>query len=185
MENRKIIERFIGGDVKALGKVIDTYSAYLYAIVYNIAGESLSREDAEEIVADSFVSLWYNRLSADSGSFKSYLAAIARNKTKDALRAQHLTEPLEDDIILARCSAPEEAAVKSELSKEVRSAVETLPEPDREIFKRHYFLYQKTDEIAADMSIKPATVRVKLSRGREKLRGYLRERGVEYENINN
>ena len=58
-----------------------------------------------------------------------------------------------------------------------REAVDSLGEPDSEIFKRHYFLYQKTDEIAAVLDMNAATVRTRLRRGRERLREYFGERG--------
>ena len=58
-----------------------------------------------------------------------------------------------------------------------REAVDTLGEPDCEIFKRHYFLYQKTEDIAAALGMNGATVRTKLARGRQRLKYYLEERG--------
>ena len=58
---------------------------------------------------------------------------------------------------------------------------EELPEPERSIFQRHYFLYQKTDEIAEALQLNSATVRTKLARGREKLRQTLIEGGYRCE----
>ena len=55
--------------------------------------------------------------------------------------------------------------------------MDSLGEPDREIFQRHYFLYQKTADIARALGLKDATVRVKLARGRKRLKDYLEERG--------
>lgn len=45
--------------------------------------------------------------------------------------------------------SPEEGVLTLELRELAREAVDTLGEPDCEIFKRHYFLYQKTEDIAA------------------------------------
>ena len=44
-----------------------------------------------------------------------------------------------------------------------------MPEPDRTIFLRHYFYYQKTADIARAMEINVNTVQSKLRRGRESL----------------
>ncbi len=179
---KNLMERLRSGDTEALSICIDRYSAYAFAVVSKISGGSLNREDIEETVSDSFVSLWYSREKLKDVGLKQYIGAIARNKTLDRLRALRIVLPLEDDYIVADCPQPEAEIIKSELSGAARDAVETLPEPDREIFKRHYFLYEKTEDISHTMGINASTVRSKLSRGREKLKEYLEGKGFEYEN---
>ena len=109
---------------------------------------------------------------------KAYLAAITRNKAKSALRKARAEEPLEDDLIqISIPNQPERRILLSELRDITRAAVDSLGEPDREIFQRYYFLYQKTGDIARALGLKDATVRVKLARGRKRLKDYLQERG--------
>ena len=64
------------------------------------------------------------------------------------------------------------------------AAVDSLGEPDREIFQRRYFLYQKTEDIAREMGLGHAAVRSRLMRGRTKLREYLEKGGWAYANQN-
>ena len=71
----------------------------------------------------------------------------------------------------------EERVLRGELTALTREAVDSLGEPDGEIFRRHYFLYQKTGEIADELGLNAATVRTKLARGRDRLRSYFTERG--------
>ena len=49
--------------------------------MYHMAGNSLPKEDIEEIVADVFVVLWKNaeRIDLQKGTLRSYLAAVVRN----------------------------------------------------------------------------------------------------------
>ena len=96
-----------------------------------------------------------------------------------------ISEPLQDDVPVADCTLPEEQYIVSELGEAARRAVDSLSQPDREIFQRHYFLYQKTEDIAADMDMNAATVRTKLARGRKRLKAYLTERGYSVESIYN
>ena len=96
-----------------------------------------------------------------------------------------ISEPLQDDIPVAECTLPEQQYIVNELGAAARRAVDSLPQPDREIFQRHYFLYQKTEDIADDMDMNAATVRTKLARGRKRLRAYLMERGYSVESIYN
>ena len=55
--------------------------------------------------------------------------------------------------------------------------MDSLGEPERSIFLRHYYLYQSTGQIAEDMGINRNTVTTKLRRGRERLKEELRKEG--------
>ena len=115
---------------------------------------------------------------------KAYLAAVVRNKAKSALRKYHAEEPLEDDILqISIPNQPEQKILLSELREIAHAAVDSLGEPDREIFQRYYFFYQKTEEIAKSLGLKDTTVRTKLSRGRKRLKEYLTERGFRCEDM--
>ena len=137
----------------------------------------LPAEDVEEAVSDCFAALWYNRDSVEPGKLKGYLAVVVRSKALSALRSKHIESALEDDFIDISADSPEDGVLALELRELAREAVDTLGEPDCEIFKRHYFLYQKTEDIAAALGMNGATVRTKLARGRQRLKYYLEERG--------
>ena len=178
MNERAVLRRLKDGDTGALSEIIGFYTPYLYTIAANIMSPQLPPEDIEEVVSDAFVRLWTHRGEVQPGKLKPWLAAVCRNLAKDALRAARLAEPLDDDLLeIAAPDNMEKAVLYAELTEITREAVDSLGEPDSEIFKRHYFLYQKTDEIAAVMDLNAATVRTKLRRGRERLRAYFTERG--------
>ena len=66
--------------------------------------------------------------------------------------------------------ALEDEVIREELAEAVRKAVDSLRPMDREIVLRYYFYLQPAEDIAAELQIAPATVRSRLSRGREVLR---------------
>ena len=181
MTERTLLRQLKAGDTGALSEIIGLYTPYLYTIASNIMAPQLSREDIEEAVSDAFVELWTHRAELLPGKLKPWLAAVVRNKAKDALRAHKLAEPLNDDLLEIACGDDvERELLQKELGELAREAVDTMGEPDREdreIFRRHYFLYQKTEEIAAVLNMNAATVRTRLARGRERLRAYFNERG--------
>ncbi|MCR5576167.1 MAG: sigma-70 family RNA polymerase sigma factor [Oscillospiraceae bacterium] len=178
MNERTLLRLIKDGDTGALSEIIGIYTPYLFAIASNIMAPALSQEDIEEAVSDSFVALWQNARDVAPDKLKPWLAAVCRNKARDALRSRKLAEPLDDDLLeVAAPGDMEESVLRTELSTLAREAVETLGEPDGEIFRRHYFLYQKTGEIAEELGMNAATVRTKLRRGRERLRAYFTERG--------
>jgi RNA polymerase sigma-70 factor (ECF subfamily) len=61
----------------------------------------------------------------------------------------------------------------AQLKESVKQMVDRLTEPDRTILIRYYYFYQKTDAIARDMGMNPATVRTKLARSRQRLKKWL------------
>lgn len=164
----KLLRQLKRGSTAALSEIIELYTPYVYAIASNVMRPMLPAEDVEEAVSDCFAALWYNRDAVEPGRLKGYLAVVVRNKALSAL---------EDDIIDLAAGSPEEGILTLELRELAREAVDTLGEPDCEIFKRHYFLYQKTEDIAAALGMNGATVRTKLARGRQRLKYYLEERG--------
>ena len=170
MNEKDLLHRLRGGDTETLECVMELYSAYVYAIVKNIIDPPLQPEDCEEVVSDVFLQLWYNAGDVQPGKLKAWLAAVTRNRAKDKLRSLHLTLPMEDEVLTFTVDGPEEKLEIRELRELASRAVDQLPEPERSIFRRHYFFYQKTEEIAQAMDLKPATVRTKLARGREKLK---------------
>ncbi len=182
MKEKRLVEKLKEDDTEALSKIMDIYTPYAYTIICNICGTALSSEDIEETLSDCFLCLWENRAKAEAESLKAYIASIARSKALDRLRRLKIVLPLEDNVEILQCQDPEAEVIINELASVTREAVETLAEPDREIFKRHYFLFETSDSIAESMKLNPSTVRTRLSRGRVKLRGYLEEKGYEYEN---
>ena len=181
LDEKELLRRIRKGDTDALQQIIDGYSGYVYAIVKNIIQPPLQPEDIEEVVSDVFLRLWEKVETVDADRLRSWLAAVTRNRAKDKLRALHLSLPLEEDALDCAVEGPEEDALRREAGRIARDAVESLPEPDRSIFLRFYYLYQKTGDIAAALHMKPAAVRARLSRGRERLKAMLEERGIGHE----
>ncbi len=172
----ELVEAMGRGDEDALGEIIRRYTPYVWAVVWNIVGSRLDAADARAIVSDVFFTLWKNAAS-EPRSLKGYLSSIARSRAVDALRRLRQDLPLEDDIIEIPIEGPETEAVKQAEYAALRRAVDSLPEPDRSIFLRRYYLYQTMSEIAEATGINVNTVKTKLRRGKELLRRELTEGG--------
>lgn len=155
--------------------------SYVRTIAANITIPPLQQEDVEEVASDAFLAVWNHAAEIEDGKLKSYLAAVTRNLAKNKLRYLHLSVPLEEEYMILTVPDVEEELLEKDIRRLTRQAVDNLPEPDRSIFMRYYFLYQKTDEIAAALELNSAAVRQRLSRGREKLKKHLEERGYHCE----
>ena len=169
----------------ALGTVIQHYTAYVGTIVWNIVGSRLSEDDTKEIVSDVFYTLWKNCAKVRKGKLKAYLSSISRSQALDALRRSKQEISIEEDDLYIPVPGPEDEIVHAELYAALQEALSALPEPDRTIFIRHYYFYQKTNVIAEQLGMNTKTVKTKLCRGRETLRRVLTEGGyfIEQENI--
>jgi len=181
-EESKLLRRLARRDPAALETLMDRYGPYVSAVVWAILKGAMAPEDAEEVVSDVFLAAWDQADDLQPGKTKAWLGAVARNKARNKLRELTLTLPLEDDVL--ELPQPDSFTLlpeQEETDKLVREAVHSLPGQDREIFLRHYFLFQSVGRIAADLDLKEATVRTRLFRGREKLKTFLTREGFVYE----
>ena len=181
MTEAVLLSRLKKGDSRALNTIMAQYGPYVQTIAANITIPPLQPEDVEEVASDVFLALWNNAGTLEEGKLKAWLAAVTRNTAKNKLRSHRMALPLEDDYFILDVPDVEDELLEQELQALTREAVASLPEPEHSIFVRHYFLYQKTAEIAEAMDINASTVRSKLLRGREKLKTRLVERGLCYE----
>lgn len=166
------------GDLAALEEAMDRYAAYAAKIIAAYLNRALPPEDMEEVLSDVFISLWNSRERLE-GEVKPYLAAIARNAARQKLRQSRPSEPLPEDRELAdETPLPEQQVETAEQADALRRAIDAMPSEDRTLFIRVYYLEQTVEEIAAVTGQNASTLRVRLHRGRKKLKHILLERGV-------
>ena len=136
--------------------------------MYHMTGNSLPKEDIEEIVADVFVVLWKNtgRIDLQKGTLRSYLAAVARNFALKRInrKTNHTVIELSDGKNFME---------ENFHNNYVWETVMSLGEPDSEIFVRRYKFDEKIKDISKAMGLNISTVKTRLSRGKRKLRKML------------
>ena len=120
----------------AVEKALDLFGNDILRLAYSYMK---SREDAEDIVQEVFVSFWMNKKrTAFSGSVRSYLfGAVAKAASKFATRRGRI---MFDDVEKYVDQFLEELAEYDEseftrLRDKVYARVEALPEKTKEIFK--------------------------------------------------
>jgi len=183
MDERGLLKRLRNGDEKAFEKIMDMYSAYIVKIVGSLISPKGTKEDIEEVVADTFIALWQTaeRINYEKySSIKAYIAVIARNKAKDWLRnvrGQDLQ--LMDDALIVDNSL-EQLIVQREQQRIIESTLKQLKPLDWKIFVAYYYQYRKVEEIACEFQMNPQTVKTRLRRGREMLKKILIKEGYNY-----
>jgi RNA polymerase sigma-70 factor, ECF subfamily len=162
------------GDPAALDALLSRYWADLVSFV---AGFLYSRDEAEDVVQESFVTLWERRERWEPrGSVRSYLYRVSRNHALNEARATRVRQDRRGDVsaLTNRMPAtPADHFDENRVRKLVEEAVASLPERRREVFilaRYHGLAY---NDIAEALGISPQTVANQMSRALTTLRRLL------------
>ncbi|MGM9526478.1 MAG: RNA polymerase sigma factor [Peptococcaceae bacterium] len=175
---RLLMEQPEQGVMEALRR----YGKTVEWIVRKILGSNAQAE-IEECVSDIFVKLWQNAAEFDvtrGVPLASWLYGIARHTALDYRRKQKRQQEqiplLETDLQLE--VDLDDALARAQNAEIVRSVVDALPPPDREIFICRYFLEMPVKAIAEQLKLTPKQVENKLYREKGLLQKQLLEKGV-------
>ena len=123
-----------GKDAIAFEAFFDRHGGAAYSLAHRIVGD---RAAAEDVAQEAFLSIWRSRAGYDRarGSVRAWVLGIVRNRAIDALRRD--ARPgvpqldFDDDAVLEARPAEERTdaeAVRRETAREVRGALDELPE---------------------------------------------------------
>ena len=180
----KTIGKYIENDELNIEKVINEYSGYIYIIVKNLAKETISKEDIEEIISDVFVTFWNNREKLDKTKpIKSYLAGITKNLIKLKHRKIQFDFNIDDyeNRLITNLSIEENFEIR-EGNNIVEKTLENMQKEDKDIFIMYYYNSKKIKEISKILNISESKVKTKLHRIRKRLRKELEKNGYKLEN---
>lgn len=185
MDDFQLLDGIRHKDSTCYEALIDKYVRYATVVISSVCKNNLSTQDIEEICADVFIKIWESadRISLKSETIKPYLAKIGRNMTINKIRKLAGKEilPLDEDIISTCDDTPADKVISMQNTQIINESINDMDEPDREIFIRRYFFFEKIAEISSKLGMNENTVATKLSRGRKDLKRLLLERGVIYE----
>jgi RNA polymerase sigma-70 factor (ECF subfamily) len=155
-----------------LSEAINAYGGIATAVVMRILKNP---QEAEECVADTFVALWKNIHELSKiDSLKAYLLCIARNKAIDRYRKLKKLDVISidglDDFVIIADDDVELLVINNEFMDELQASIMKMPEPNREIFIRKYFLFEQIKEIAERLDLTEVQVKDRLYRIRKQLR---------------
>jgi len=169
------------GERRALDRVIERYTPYLSAVIWRTLGPNARREDTEEILSDVFLALWQHRTDLrPEENMKAYLAAIARNRATDRLRASRPASLPLEDCMETPGPGVEEAVLGRLEAAALLTAVESLPHPDRALVEGYYYEGRKLRELAKALGLSVPAAKSRLFRARATLKQLLTKGGSAY-----
>jgi RNA polymerase sigma-70 factor (ECF subfamily) len=156
-----LILRFTQGDFRAFTDIYDRYYLTIYRFVRKFIPE---REEAEDIMANTFIKLWKLHSNFESShNIKAFLYITARNACFDSLRHQKRQSEKQKELFYFLSQRPAEEHfqndVETEVLKSIFLEIEKLPPSVRAVFKMAYIEGKSNDEIAAHLHITNQSVR--------------------------
>jgi len=179
VDDGKLARALRRGDRRALDKAMSAYTPYLSTVAWRALGPGARNEDVEEIVSDTFLALWHSRegLDPDKG-LKAYLAAIARNKAADRLRASRPASLPLTELDGQSGPGPEEELERRLFTAALWEAVAALPEVDRALVEGYYFEGEKLRDLAKRLGLTAGGAKTRLCRARKSLKATLEKEGL-------
>ena len=138
-----------------------------------------SNGQAEEVTQEAMLSVWNKAHLFDrkKAAASTWIFTIARNRRIDILRRQKYPELDANDPLLAGepPTQPDDELIESRTGEEVRAALETLPEEQRELVRLAFYSGWSHAKLAAQTNLPLGTVKSRLrfafNRLRDKLDG--------------
>jgi RNA polymerase sigma-70 factor, ECF subfamily len=168
-----------GGSPRAFELLYDRHGGAAFSLAYRMVG---NRVMAEDISQEAFLSIWRSRLRYDQrrGSVRTWVLGIVHNRAIDALRRSLVHDRRRETAegIEERQEAPERTEVevaRREEARNVRSALEALPEEQRRTIELAYFGGFSHSQIAELLDMPIGTVKGRMRLGLDKLRHQLAE----------
>lgn len=167
------------GDEKAFVAVYRTFHTALYAYAMSFLK---SKEMAEEIVQDVFLTIWLCREDIDlSKSFRSYLFTIARNRVFNALKKTASDQNLRQQLYSVQrpyVSDTDRLLLESEMTIIHQKAMQKLPPKRRRIFIMSLMEGKSYHEISEELGISLQTVKNQMSHALKTITSYLKTEGL-------
>jgi RNA polymerase sigma-70 factor (ECF subfamily) len=192
-DDTALVRELVHGSETALSTLYDRYGEAIFASAYRLTAD---RGIAEEVVQETFLTLWNRAELFDptAGSLPAWLHAIGRNRAVDRLRAagrrprlvalssaampdesetQGLERAMAGGTVVAGAAqppGPEEAADAAGLREAIRAAMTTMPDQERTVILLAYQEELSQTEIANRLDWPLGTVKTRTRRALLRLR---------------
>ena len=185
--DKNTIENYINNDILDIEQLIEDYKAYIYSIAKNNSKGFLNEQDIEEIVSDTFLTIWHNKNKIEKDKIlKNYVAAVAKNLVLKKLRENknnNLNVNLCDENIGSQFNNIEYVYENNLIEETINEELKNFTKLEYKIFTKYYYFSKSIKEIASEINISESLVKVKLYRIRKKLKERLKEKGIIPKNL--
>lgn len=183
MDDNKIIDLFFERSEKAISELSSKYGGICLKVATNVLR---NRQDAEECVNDSYLSVWNAIPPKRPNPLLAFLCRIVRNisinryEYNSAQKRNGIYDVCLDE--LQECISSDETVESefsaNELSRLIDEYLDTLDKTNRMVFVRRYWYMDSFKDISSMSGLSEGAVRTRLSRLRSGLKEFLESRGM-------
>lgn len=160
------------GDTQAFERIVSMYWPLAEQTAHRLLQDAMLAQDvAQEVFADLYMQ---KRQLAETYTLAAYITAMARNKSVDMLRRLRRHVPLEDSVASQETQAAESEMLEGLYRGALFAAIEAMPDMHQRMIRAYALKQRSYKDIASELHISVAQVKVTLHRIRKKLR-HLRE----------
>jgi RNA polymerase sigma-70 factor (ECF subfamily) len=177
-DDRRLAVALRSGDARALETFHARYGAAIFGYLVHVLRE---RAAAEDVFQSVMTEVWRRagRYDADRGSLATWALTIARSRAIDELRRRR-PEPLDpadlpEPAATATAPAPQDEALDRWRMAHLLSR---LPAEERRLLELRFYSELSQSEIAAETGLALGTIKSRMVRGLERLRGLMDEEGL-------
>jgi RNA polymerase sigma-70 factor (family 1) len=162
-------------DERAFETLFDRYWETAHSIAYS---KLKSREVAQEIVHDLFLSFWQRRHSLEIENFSHYLRVAIKYKTITYINHQLSKDKYLHDY-QNQLQLQEDETLRTveynDLLKALEDGMKELPDKTQEVFRLSRMEGHSVSEIASQLNVSEKAIEYHITRSRKELRVYLKD----------
>lgn len=172
-EDKKLYKKFLKGDKESFECIVDKY---MEKIIYFVYGFVKRIDVAEDLAQDVFVYILMNKEKYDSKyPLRTYLYTIAKSRAINYIKKENKITYLQDNEYLFTENEIEDIIFDKEKSKQLKQAIDKLPEPQNRIIYLVDIEELSYKEICKIFDMSLSKVKTLIHRGRKKLKKILME----------
>jgi RNA polymerase sigma-70 factor, ECF subfamily len=176
LDESTLIRHAANGDATAWEPLVLAHQEAVFRLSYLLLGDP---DDAEDVAQETFLRAWNHLKRFDTTRpLRPWLLSIASNLASNRRRsAGRYLAALTRAFRNEPASSPniEEKSTRHMEASQLWKAVQTLNVPDQQIVYLRYFLDLSVAETAQALDIAQGTVKSRLSRALERLRGIIQQ----------
>ena len=173
----QLVKRMARGDTQSLNEL---YARYGSAILGFLTSRLSNRQLAEELLQDVMLAAWKSAGSFRGDSkVKTWLFVIARNRAINSQRKRspEIVQLNESFGYQSEDTGPMEKMIKQANREVVRSAIDQLPQGQKEVLILVFYNQLSGPETAEVLGISEGTVKSRLHRAKHQLKQLLGQEG--------
>ena len=163
-----LVQRIAKRDFDAFEAIYEGYHRLVYAIAHQVLQ---SESGAEDVTQSVFITVWTTPQRYRGGSFRRWIAAVARNRALDTARAGRPDLALTDvERTLKATEGIQDAVITQIEADRARHALAALPLPQRAPIELAFFGGMTHEQIAQSTATPLGTVKSRIRSGLRSLR---------------